>query len=47
MDGIMAGTAAETGDLIFFGADRASVVNDALGALRLAVGRDLGLVEDG
>ncbi|WP_370299142.1 aspartate--tRNA ligase [Abyssibacter sp.] len=47
VDGIMARTAAETGDLIFFGADRASVVNDALGALRLAVGRDLGLVEDG
>ena len=45
--GIMERTAAETGDLIFFGADRATVVCDALGALRLAVGRDLDLNEDG
>ena len=36
-----------TGDLIFFGADKAKVVNDALGALRLQLGRDLGLVEEG
>ena len=32
---------------MFFGADRARVVNDALGALRLKVGHDLGLVEPG
>ncbi|MGB2680557.1 MAG: aspartate--tRNA ligase [Candidatus Competibacter sp.] len=37
-------TGAENGDLIFFGADSAKVVNDALGALRLRVGADLGLV---
>ena len=38
--------AAENGDLIFFGADSRKVVNDALGALRLQLGDDLGLVED-
>ncbi len=31
-------TGAENGDLIFFGADKSSVVNDALGALRVKVG---------
>ncbi|MBM4218394.1 MAG: aspartate--tRNA ligase [Gammaproteobacteria bacterium] len=45
--GIVARTKAETGDLVFFGADKAKVVNDALGALRLLLGRDLGLVEEG
>ncbi|MEC9408554.1 MAG: aspartate--tRNA ligase [Pseudomonadota bacterium] len=45
--GIMERTAAETGDLIFFGADRATVVCDALGALRLELGRDLGLNAEG
>jgi aspartyl-tRNA synthetase len=40
-------TAVDAGDLIFFGADEAGVVNDALGALRLVIGRDLGLVEAG
>ena len=45
--GLLQRTGATTGDLIFFGADRASVVNDALGALRLKVGHDLGLVEQG
>jgi aspartyl-tRNA synthetase len=34
---------AETGDLIFFGADKKSVVNDALGALRNKLGEDLDL----
>ncbi len=43
--GILARTKAATGDLVFFGADKAKVVNDALGALRLQLGRDLGLVE--
>jgi aspartyl-tRNA synthetase len=45
--GILERTKAETGDLVFFGADKAKVVNDALGALRLQLGRDLGLVEEG
>ncbi|MCV2361455.1 aspartate--tRNA ligase [Paucibacter sp. TC2R-5] len=35
---ILARTGAQDGDLIFFGADRAKVVNDAIGALRLKVG---------
>ncbi|MDH4133515.1 MAG: aspartate--tRNA ligase, partial [Gammaproteobacteria bacterium] len=41
---IMKRTGAETGDLIFFGADTAKVVSDALGALRLKLGQDRGLV---
>ncbi len=45
--GILERTAAETGDLIFFGADSAKVVSDSLGALRLKVGQDLGLVASG
>jgi aspartyl-tRNA synthetase len=45
--GILSRTGAQTGDLIFFGADTAQVVNDAIGALRLKVGADLGLVEEG
>jgi len=45
--GILSRTGAQTGDLIFFGADTAQVVNDAIGALRLKIGADLGLVEAG
>jgi aspartyl-tRNA synthetase len=45
--GLMQRSGAQSGDLIFFGADKAKVVNDALGALRLKVGQDLGLVEAG
>ena len=33
------------GDLVFFGADKAGIVNDALGALRVKIGHDLELVE--
>jgi len=40
-------TGAVDGDLIFFGADRASVVEAALGALRVQIGQDRGMVEDG
>jgi len=39
---IIARTRAGNGDLIFFGADKASVVNDALGALRSKVGHEKG-----
>ncbi len=45
--GIMERTGAGSGDLIFFGADEAHVVNDALGALRVKLGEDRGLVEAG
>jgi aspartyl-tRNA synthetase len=47
VSGIIERTGAKTGDLIFFGADKAHVVNDAIGALRLKVGEDRGLVADG
>jgi aspartyl-tRNA synthetase len=40
-------TAAASGDVVFFGADQAGVVNDALGALRLKIGHDLEMVTDG
>jgi aspartyl-tRNA synthetase len=45
--GIMQRTGVKDGDLIFFGADTAKVVSDALGALRLKVGQDLKMVEPG
>jgi aspartyl-tRNA synthetase len=45
--GILERTGARSGDLIFFGADKARVVNDALGALRVKVGEDRGLVAEG
>ncbi|STZ08835.1 Aspartate--tRNA ligase [Moraxella caprae] len=37
-------TGAENGDIIFFGADKAKVVNDAMGALRVKIGHDLNLL---
>ncbi len=37
-------TGAQSGDLIFFGADKAKVVNDALGALRVRLGHEKGFV---
>ena len=45
--GILERTGAVDGDLIFFGADSAKVVSDALGALRLKLGQDLGIAESG
>ena len=45
--GILARTGAKTGDLVFFGADKARIVNDALGALRVRLGQDRGLVRTG
>jgi len=46
VDGIMARTGAEDGDLVFFGADKVSVVNEALGALRVKLGHDRALMSD-
>ena len=42
---IMQRTGAQTGDLVFFGADKANIVNEALGALRVKVGHDLDMVK--
>jgi aspartyl-tRNA synthetase len=44
---ILVRTGAATGDVIFFCADRAKIVNDALGALRARIGHDRGLFEAG
>jgi len=44
---IVARTGAQAGDVIFFGADKAKIVNDSLGALRVRLGQDKGLVEKG
>lgn len=43
---LMSELGAETGDIVFFGADKVKVVNEALGALRLKVAKDLNLVSD-
>ena len=48
---ILSRTGAQSGDLLFFGADKAKVVNDAIGALRLKIGhsefgKKSGLFED-
>ena len=45
--GILGRTGAQDNDLVFFGADSAKVVSDALGALRLRIGHDLKLIEQG
>jgi aspartyl-tRNA synthetase len=41
---IMERVGAENGDIVFFGADKTSVVNEALGALRIKVGHDLNML---
>jgi aspartyl-tRNA synthetase len=45
VQGIIDRVEAETDDLIFFGADRAKIVNEAMGALRLKLGQERGLVK--
>jgi len=45
--GVLERTGAKSGDLIFFGAGKEQIVNDALGALRVKLGEDHGLVEPG
>jgi len=42
---IMQRVGAQTGDLVFFGADKTKVVNESLGALREKIGKDLGFIE--
>ncbi len=41
---IMQRVGAEDGDIVFFGADKAKIVNEALGALRCKIGEDLGML---
>lgn len=38
LDAVLERTGAQNGDLIFFGADKAKIVNDAIGALRIKIG---------
>jgi aspartyl-tRNA synthetase len=47
VDAILTRTGARDGDLIFFGADRAQVVNESLGALRVRLGYDRGMLREG
>ncbi len=47
LTGILGRTGAANGDILFFGADKAQVVSDALGALRLKIGTDLKLTQPG
>ena len=42
---ILERTGAQNGDLVFFGADRTSVVNESLGALRVKLGHERGLLQ--
>lgn len=44
---ILGKTGAQNGDLVFFGADKIKIVNESLGALRVQLGHDRGLVESG
>jgi aspartyl-tRNA synthetase len=47
VESVLERVGAATGDLVFFGADKRTVVNESLSALRLAIGRDHHLVEQG
>ncbi|HCE2172734.1 TPA: aspartate--tRNA ligase [Vibrio parahaemolyticus] len=47
INGILDRTQAKSGDIILFGADKANIVAEALGALRLKLGKDLGLTKEG
>ena len=46
VEAVLARADAQTGDIVFFGADTAQVVHDAMGAFRNELGRALGLVEE-
>jgi aspartyl-tRNA synthetase len=47
IESILERTKAATGSIIFFGADKAKIVNEALGALRLKIAEDLKIVQKG
>ncbi|CAM2737335.1 aspartate--tRNA ligase [Vibrio mytili] len=46
INGILDRTQAESGDIILFGADKAGIVAEAMGALRLKLGKDLELTDE-
>ncbi|MCG9666268.1 Aspartate--tRNA ligase [Vibrio mediterranei] len=46
INGILERTEAESGDIILFGADKANTVAEAMGALRLKIGKDLELTDE-
>ena len=46
LDAVLKATGAQTGDMVFIGAGKWKAVTDFMGALRLKVGRDRGLVEN-
>jgi aspartyl-tRNA synthetase len=46
VEALLERTQAQSGDIILFGADRAKVVSEALGALRLKLGKELGLTKE-
>jgi aspartyl-tRNA synthetase len=45
VESILQRVGATTGDILFFGADKASVVNEAMGALRIKLGQDCNLLQ--
>ena len=47
LEGVLKATAAQTGDIVFFGAGSWKTVSDFMGAVRLKIGKDRGLVEAG
>ena len=47
VDGVLGRAGAESGDIVFFGAGKARVVNDTLSAVRGRLGRDRGLIAEG
>lgn len=46
IDNLLARTQAKAGDILLFGAGKQNVINDAMGALRLKVGRDLAITQN-
>ena len=47
IESLLAKLSVKSGDIIFFGADKTKIVNEALGALRVKVAEDLGLIREG
>ncbi|OTA15650.1 bifunctional lysine--tRNA ligase/phosphatidylglycerol lysyltransferase [Xenorhabdus vietnamensis] len=45
VEGLLSRTNAQDGDILFFGADKKNIVTDAMGALRLKLGRDLNITD--